>query len=102
MPGWPARRGGRPEGYCHRQMTDAVRYPVDNGIKRRAMPSDFPPWPWVYAFFARWRDPGHKAVRTDQSTRIFCPLEPTGSEAISHETTVRQRSGWSVSPGPTR
>ncbi|MEU1465843.1 transposase [Streptomyces sp. NPDC005727] len=42
---------GRPEGYCHRQMIDAIRYLVDN--KWRAMPSDFPPWPRVYAFFAR-------------------------------------------------
>ena len=49
---------GRPEGYCHRHMIDAVRYVVDNGIKWRAMRSDFPPWPRVYAFFARWRDAG--------------------------------------------
>ncbi|MFJ9712108.1 transposase [Streptomyces sp. NPDC101234] len=33
VPGWLAGRGGRPEGYCHRQMIDAVRYLVDNGIK---------------------------------------------------------------------
>ncbi|MGW6411461.1 transposase [Streptomyces vinaceus] len=33
-------------------MTDAVRYRVDNGIKWRAMPADFPPWPRAYAFFA--------------------------------------------------
>ncbi|GCB44768.1 hypothetical protein [Streptomyces sp. NL15-2K] len=26
VPGWLAGRGGRPEGYCHRQMIDAVRY----------------------------------------------------------------------------
>lgn len=30
------------EGYCHRQMLDAVRYVTDNGIKWRAMPVDFP------------------------------------------------------------
>jgi transposase len=58
VPGWLAGRGGRPEGYCHRQMIDAIRYLVDNGVKWRAMPSDFPPWPRVYAFFARWRDTG--------------------------------------------
>ncbi|MYV39081.1 transposase [Streptomyces sp. SID1328] len=44
VPGWLAGRGGRPEGYCHRQMIDAVRYLLDNGIKWRAMPADFPPW----------------------------------------------------------
>ncbi|MET8439091.1 hypothetical protein ABZV61_41830, partial [Streptomyces sp900116325] len=26
-------RGGRPEGYCHRQILDAIRYVVDNGVK---------------------------------------------------------------------
>jgi transposase len=55
VPGWLEGRGGQPEGYCHRQMLDAVRYLVDNGIKWRAMPADFPPWDRVYAFFRRWR-----------------------------------------------
>ncbi|WP_368860257.1 transposase [Streptomyces sp. M2CJ-2] len=34
VPAWLAGRGGRPEGYCHRQMIDAVRYLVDNGQYR--------------------------------------------------------------------
>jgi len=38
-------KGGRPEGYCHRQMIDAVHYLADNGIKWQAMPADLPPWP---------------------------------------------------------
>ncbi|MFF7146378.1 IS5 family transposase [Streptomyces nodosus] len=38
-----------------------VGYLVDNGIKWRAMPADFPPWDRVYAFFRRWRD--HDLVR---------------------------------------
>ncbi len=56
VPAWMDGRGGRPESYCHRQMVDAVRYMVDNGIKWRAMPADLPPWDRVYAFFRRWRD----------------------------------------------
>ncbi|MEV7394087.1 IS5 family transposase [Streptomyces sp. NPDC091215] len=56
VPGWMRGRGGRPEGYCHRAMLDAIRYLVDNGIKWRAMPADFPPWDRIYAFFRRWRD----------------------------------------------
>ena len=51
VPGWLEGRGGQPEGYCHRQMIDAIRYLVDNGIKWRAMPADFPGWDRVYAFF---------------------------------------------------
>ncbi|WP_234390522.1 transposase [Streptomyces sp. MMG1533] len=56
MPAWLRGRGGQPEAYCHRAILDAIRYLVDNGIKWRAMPADFPPWDRVYAFFRRWRD----------------------------------------------
>ncbi|MGW1762160.1 transposase [Streptomyces mirabilis] len=38
VPGRMRGRGGQPEAYCHRQMLDAIRYLVDNGIKWRAMP----------------------------------------------------------------
>ena len=41
VPAWLEGRGGQPEGYCHRQMLDAVFYVTDNGIKWRAMPVDF-------------------------------------------------------------
>ena len=34
---------------------DAVRCLVDNGIKWRAMPADFPVWDRGYAFARRWR-----------------------------------------------
>ncbi|WTV95299.1 transposase [Streptomyces jietaisiensis] len=67
VPGWLAGRGGRPEGYCHRQMIDAVRHLVDNGIRWRAMPSDFPPWPRLYAFFTRWMCSG-------SASRAACAL----------------------------
>ncbi|MFE2933464.1 transposase [Streptomyces sp. NPDC059278] len=56
VPGWMRGRGGRPEGYCHRSMLDAIRYIVDNGIKWRAVPVDFPGWKRAYVFFSRWRD----------------------------------------------
>ncbi|MFJ2746375.1 IS5 family transposase [Streptomyces sp. NPDC087440] len=58
VPAWLEGRGGQPEGYCHRQMLDAVFYVTDNGIKWRALPADFPPWDRVYAYFRRWRDQG--------------------------------------------
>ncbi|WP_382466241.1 IS5 family transposase [Streptomyces noursei] len=61
VPAWLRGRDGQPEAYCHRAMLDAIRYLVDNGIKWRAMPVDFPPWDRVYAFFRRWRD--HSLVK---------------------------------------
>jgi len=66
VPPWLQGRGGQPEGYCHRQMSDAVRYLVDNGIKWWAMPADFPAWDRVYAFARRWRARGLPAEFHDR------------------------------------
>ena len=46
--------GGRPEKHARRSIVDALFYVVDNGIKWRALPADFPPWQTVYGFLARW------------------------------------------------
>ncbi len=58
VPAWLQGRGGQPEGHCHRQMLDAIRYLVAGGISWRAMPADFPTWARVYAFFRRRREHG--------------------------------------------
>jgi transposase len=47
--------GGRPELHHRRAIVDAIFYLVDNGIKWRALPADFPPWQTVYGFVRRWR-----------------------------------------------
>ncbi|MFI9616977.1 IS5 family transposase, partial [Streptomyces sp. NPDC052023] len=97
VPGWLSGRGGRPEGYCHRQMIDAVRYLVDNGIKWRAMPADFPPWPRVYAFFARWRDTGlvtelhdrlREAVRAGEGRSAEPSAGVVDSQSVKADATV--------------
>lgn len=82
LPGWMRGRGGRPEGYCHRAMLDAIRYLVDNGIKWRAMPVDFPPWDRVYAFFRRWRENAlvkefHDRLRGRVREKLGREAEPT-------------------------
>ncbi|PVC80714.1 transposase [Streptomyces sp. CS090A] len=43
VPGSMRGRDGQPEAYCHRAILDTIRYLVDNGVKWRAMPADFPP-----------------------------------------------------------
>ncbi|CAM5593750.1 hypothetical protein SCALM49S_04369 [Streptomyces californicus] len=48
---------------------DAVRYVVDNGIKWRAMPADYPPWQTVYYHFARWHRRGVVAFLREQLRR---------------------------------
>ncbi|QUF03341.1 IS5 family transposase [Actinosynnema pretiosum subsp. pretiosum] len=53
-PPWFTGQGGRPEKHCRRLVVDAILYTVDNGIKWRALPADFPPWNTVYQRFAAW------------------------------------------------
>ncbi|MFI1292488.1 IS5 family transposase [Streptomyces sp. NPDC020792] len=84
VPAWMEGRGGRPEGYCHRQMLDAVFYVLDNGIKWRAMPVDFPAWDRVYAFFRRWRQTGlvaelHDRLRGKVREAVGREAEPTAA-----------------------
>ena len=57
--------GGRPELHFRRTMVDALLYLVDNGIKWRAMPADFPPWRTVWGMHARWKEDGVPAGIVD-------------------------------------
>lgn len=82
VPPWLKGRGGQPEGYCHRQLLDAIRYLVAGGISWRAMPADFPDWARVYAFFRRWREHGlitefHDRLRGKVREREGREAEPT-------------------------
>lgn len=84
VPAWLEGRGGQPEGYCHRQMVDAIRYVTDNGIKWRSMPVDFPAWDRVYAFFRRWRRKGlakefHDRLRGRARVAAGREAEPTAA-----------------------
>ncbi|MFT7839743.1 transposase [Saccharothrix sp. BKS2] len=46
--------GAEREKRCRR----VILYVVDNGIKWRSLPADFPPWPTVYKRFAAWEKTG--------------------------------------------
>ncbi|WP_255951715.1 IS5 family transposase [Streptomyces odontomachi] len=101
VPGWMQGRGGRPEAYCHRAMLDAVGYLVDNGIKWRAMPVDFPPWDRVYAFFRRWCENAlitefHDRLRGRVRERLGGDSEPTvaviDSQSIKADAVVGRDS----------
>jgi transposase len=50
----PVSEIGRPRTVDFREILNAIFYLVDNDIKRRAMPHDFPPWSTVYTYFRRW------------------------------------------------
>lgn len=49
---------GRPSDHDRREMWDAVFYLVRSGSSWRMLPSDFPSYKAVFAFFARARDSG--------------------------------------------
>lgn len=40
--------------YSIRKIVDAVFYLVNNGVKWRELPNDFPPWKTVYYHFSKW------------------------------------------------
>jgi transposase len=49
-PAWLAGRGGRPAGWCMRDIVDALRYLTHNGPVWRALSADFPPAGTVYSW----------------------------------------------------
>ena len=92
VPGWIRGRGGRPEGYCHREMIDAVLYLDDNGTKWRALPIDFPEWAAVYRFFRRWREQGLLSVLHDRlrrACRLAAGRDPEPSAAAIDSQSLR-------------
>ncbi|WP_377273885.1 transposase [Peterkaempfera sp. SMS 1(5)a] len=101
VPGWLRGRGGQPEAYCHRAILDAIRYLVDNGIKWRAMPADFPPWDRVYAFFRRWRDHGmvkefHDRLRRKVREQAGRDPEAAAASTAASWSTAASGTPWST------
>jgi transposase len=104
VPAWLQGRGGRPEGYCHRVMLDAVRYVVDNGVKWANLPRDFPPYRRVHAFARRWQVTGllaefHDRLRDKVRVMEGRQVDPTAgivdSQSVRAAANIpRSTSGW--------
>jgi transposase len=104
VPAWLEGRGGRPEGYCHRQMIDAVRYVVDNGVKWANLPADFPPFKRVHAFARRWQIRGllaefHDRLRDKVRQKEGRLANPSAANVDSQSVRAasnipRSTSGW--------
>jgi len=91
-PAWLAGRGGRREKHCRRMIVDAILYVVDNGIKWRALPADFPPWPTVYKRFALWEKVGASQRMLDalrDRARLSAGRAAAPSAAIVDSQSVR-------------
>jgi putative transposase len=65
-PACRTKTGGRPEKHHRRAILDAIFYLIDNGIKWRALPADFPPWRTVYGYYARWAANLSTMILTDR------------------------------------
>lgn len=95
--------GGRPERHCRRTMIDAVFYVVDNGIKWRALPRDFPKWQTVHGLYKRWRDDGvieDIRDRLRRRVRVAAGREPEPSAAVIDSASVHE-SAEGVVPAAT-
>jgi transposase len=104
VPAWLEGRGGRPEGYCHRIMIDTVRFVVDNGVKWRNLPTEYPPLRRVHAFARRWQVCGlltelHDRLRDTVRVKEGRKVDPTAaivdSQSLRAAASVpRTTSGW--------
>ncbi|MFD8492964.1 IS5 family transposase [Amycolatopsis sp. NPDC059657] len=84
--------GGRPEKHHRRAIVDALRYVTDNGIKWRALPTDFPPWQTVHGFFTRWSRTGvfeKIRDRLREKIRLRAKRNPAPSAAVIDSQSVK-------------
>jgi transposase len=91
-PAWKQGRGGRPAEHCRRDIIDAIRYLVKEGISWRAMPADFPHWRTVYGMLDGWEKAGateamHHGLR--RACRIAVGRQPEPSAAIIDSQSVK-------------
>jgi transposase len=91
-PAWKAGKGGRPAEHCRRDIADAIRYLVREGIRWRAMPCDFPPFQTVYDVLDRWEKSGATQTVHDElrrQCRIAAGRRPGPTAAVIDSQSVK-------------
>lgn len=92
-----ARKTGRPCAWLMREIINAIFY-VLRGIAWRLLPSDFPPWPTVYRWFAAFRDGSvfekinHALVMADRE-RVGRGASPSAAIINSQSVKTTQAGG---------
>jgi putative transposase len=93
------KRGGRHRSVNVRQVLNAIFYVLDNGIKWRSLPHDYPKWQTVYWYFNKWNQDQtleklHRKLR--KITRIIMGKDPQETVGIidsqSTKTTEEARN----------
>ena len=98
VPGWKKGKGRRPAQWCRRNIVDAIRYLVKEGIQWRAMPIDFPPYQTVYEVLDGWRQSGATEQMHDE-LRVQCRIaagrrpEPTAAVIDSQSVKAAETVG---------
>lgn len=87
-----AKAGGRPREVDMWEVLNAMFYVLVEGIRWRALPSDFPAWQTVYTYFRNWRRDGtcvkiHDTLR--EWSRIEQQRHPSPTEAIIDSQSVK-------------
>src|SRR3954468_23622022 len=91
----PANRG-RPRDWTFREIINGIFYVLRGGIPWRLMPTDLPPWPTVYRWFAAWRDDGlfetiHHALVMSDRARVGREASPSAAIVDSQWVKTTQR-----------
>ena len=92
--------GMRHRKWPKRELLNGVLYVLENGIKWRNLPHDFPPWKTVYSFFKRAKD---KGIWEDMSAYVTeISREKSGRDALPTYGIIDSQSAKTVYSGDAR
>ena len=101
-----AKPGGRPRRADERGVVNAILYVLRNGVVRRALPHDLPPWKTVYHYFSAWRRDGtwgaiQEALREQVRAADGRAASPSAAILDSQSVKTTEKGGRAASTPPS-